>query len=439
MALTFDELKKAQTQPGFNLVEAAKAASLPYTPPNPSTPIPVANLATNTNFPNSYPNSNLSSFVGGIDNSQKYFQDLYNKQTTESEAVKKEREDFKKILGQSYDQHETLPNFYKEQEQSLGIPEQYKNLNEINLQIADLTSAYDKEFGRVETKGIQSGTPAIFYQGEQAAIQRQKAVEIGALSVRQAAMAGNLDLANQRAAKLTEFQFKPIENRINKTLKFLDLNYQDMTAAERRQADTLSQGLKFQVAAIEQQKENYQLGLTSGVSQPYFMKVGDPTVYRTSDGYAFTSEQDFISKGGNWSKIQSINPAENKQNKARSPGLEDKNFINKPVNISDRQKYYLPITVTQGELTNVKTAIKAVIQQSGGVNNENRYYLWEAVAKALEDANLNPTDYAAILWEAFDPEGLQGYKNMYHPINKKTNNNSSSQSFEDKINALLGQ
>jgi len=315
MALTLAEAKSAQTQPGFNLAQAAQAATVgspTYVPPNPTQPVSTNNLSSNLSVPPAT-TSNPSPFVGSIMDSQKYFQDLYNKQTAELDAARKDREDLKKILGESYAQLDTIPDFYRKTEESLGIPKQYEDLNKINLQIADLTGAYDKEFARVETKGIQSGTPAIFYQGEQGAIQRQKAVEIGALSVRQAAMAGNLDLANQRAAKVTEIQFQPIENKIKRILDFIQMNYQDMTAAEKRQADTLQNALTFQQAQLAEQKEIRNLALTSGVTQPYFMKVGDPTVYRTSDGKAYSSEQEFLKDGGNFSKVQTINPAESSQ------------------------------------------------------------------------------------------------------------------------------
>lgn len=284
-----------------------------FTPPNPNLPVKSEDLNTNLIVPTGNTVSNSSAFVGSISDSQKYFQDLYNKQTAQFEATQKERENFKKILGESYAQLDTMPDFYRQTEEKLGIPKQYEDLNNINLQIADLIGAYDKEFARVETKGIQSGTPAIFYQGEQAAIQRQKDVEIGALSVRQAAMAGNLDLANQRAAKVTELQFQPIENKIKKTLQFIDINYQDMTAAEKRQADTLQNALTFQQAQLAEQKEIRNMALTSGVKQPYFMIDGDTTVYRTSDGKAYTSEQEFLKDGGNFTKVQTINPAESLQ------------------------------------------------------------------------------------------------------------------------------
>jgi len=257
MALQFSEAKTAQSTPGFNLATAAQAATIgspTYSPPSTTTPVPVTDLKVNNILPPPAPTVSPTPFVGSVNDSLKYFQDLYTKQSTELEAARKEREDFKKILGDSYSQMDTMPDFYRQTEEQLGIPQQYKDLNQLNLQIADLTGAYDKEFARVETKGIQSGTPGIFYQGEQAAIQRQKAVEIGALSVRQAAMAGNLDLANQRAAKITELKFSPIENQINKTLKFLELNYQDMTSAEKRQADTLAMSLQLQQQQIESQK-----------------------------------------------------------------------------------------------------------------------------------------------------------------------------------------
>lgn len=285
-----------------------------YTAPNTKAPVPSADLNTSSVMPPAPATSNPSPFVGGITDSQKFFQDLYTKQAADFEAQQKERDDLKRILGEGYDKLNTYGDVYKQTESSFGIPKMYEDLNKLNLQVADLAGMYDKEFARVETKGIQSGTAGVFYQGEQAAIQRQKAVEIGALSVRQAAMVGNLDLMNQRLEKTVELQFKPIENKIQQTLQFLDLNYQDMNAAEKRQADTLQTALAFQQQALQQQKEDRSNALMAGVNTKFFKYPGSDLVYDTTTGEGVTYDQ-YIARGGkaDFSNITEFNPMETQQ------------------------------------------------------------------------------------------------------------------------------
>jgi len=55
---------------------------------------------------------------------------------------------------------------------------------------------------------------------------------------------------------------------------------------------------------------------------------------------------------------------------------------------------------------------------------------------AIRDAGLNPTDWDAVLWEAFHPQGLAGFKQNYYSGTSSSTN--AGQSFEDKINALIG-
>ena len=39
-------------------------------------------------------------------------------------------------------------------------------------------------------------------------------------------------------------------------------------------------------------------------TNPYYKYSDSPTVYQASDNYAFTSGEDFLSKGGDWNKIE---------------------------------------------------------------------------------------------------------------------------------------
>jgi hypothetical protein len=57
----------------------------------------------------------------------------------------------------------------------------------------------------------------------------------------------------------------------------------------------------------------------------------------------------------------------------------------------------------------VEDYIKLVINESGGVNDQNRYELWGYVADELKAAGVNPTSFDDILWKYFHPEGTKGY------------------------------
>lgn len=121
---------------------------------------------------------------------------------------------------------DTLQNTYQ-------IPEMTKQLNDLNLQIAQRKNDFINQSQTAENKAI----PTPFIVGEQSQIQRQSAVELGALSATAQALQGNIQLANDTIDRTLKMEFDPIENQINNTKTLLDLNYQDFTNQEKKRAD----------------------------------------------------------------------------------------------------------------------------------------------------------------------------------------------------------
>lgn len=122
-------------------------------------------------------------------------------------------------------------------EQAAGVPEQQKQLNEINLQIAQRTGEFEKAAGAVENINATGLSRTI--GGVAGNIRRQQAVEIGALTSVAQALQGNITLAQQTADRTVELQYEDAQQEIDNIKTQLDLNSDTLSAAEKKQAEEL--------------------------------------------------------------------------------------------------------------------------------------------------------------------------------------------------------
>lgn len=122
-------------------------------------------------------------------------------------------------------------------------------------------------------------------------------------------------------------------------------------------------------------------------------------------------------------------------NQGGGSGSSDVYTSTKPVSQSIQTKYNLPATVTEGNFNRVKDAIQAAVNQVtggkgvGSLTVEQRYSLWGQAADDLQAAGYDPTDFNALLWETFHPEGLAGYKK--YVLGQPDKNTSSSTSIKN--------
>ena len=395
MALQFEDIKKAQQ--GKTRDELATIAQQSTAPPlriNPEVPIPSEDLGKTIKAPPVLGSTDTNAFVGGISDSQKYFQDLINQQTASLEAKQTQQDTLEETLKKGFADLEGKSAAVQAEQQKLGLPQQYEDLSNLNLQIADLTGAFNKQITGKETKGIQEGTPALFFQGEQAALRRQKAAEIGALSVRQAALAGNIDLANQRVDKTIELQFQPIENKIKQTLTFLDLNRADMTSAERRKADSIKTALKLQATQLKQQKEDRSNALIADIRSKFFKYPGSDQVYNTTNGEPLSFEE-YKARGGkdDFSNITEFNPIETQQvlslaKKYPDAGIRPSDTLNEATaKLGNSAKYRKQTRVTGG-----KGGVAKVTEKDSAIL-ANQYLKQEAGT----DGYISPETWATAL------------------------------------------
>jgi hypothetical protein len=136
------------------------------------------------------------------------------------------------------------------EENRLGVPQDIKRLKDLNVQIAQASSEFDKMEEQLSAGTGLTTTIA----GKTGQLRRQKAVEIGGLATMAQALQGNIQLAQSTAERTVNLQYAEEEQRIENTKTLLDLNYQDLTRAEKKKADILSAKLTEQQNKINDEK-----------------------------------------------------------------------------------------------------------------------------------------------------------------------------------------
>jgi len=133
----------------------------------------------------------------------------------------------------------------------LGVPEQTKQLAELNTQIASRAAQFKSLMEQNANLPISSR----IIGGTQDRLTRQAGVELGALTSLAQAMQGNIEMAKQTASDTVEFEFAPIEAQLNQQLQQLEASYSALTRVEQRRADDRTLAIKQYLGEIEGQKE----------------------------------------------------------------------------------------------------------------------------------------------------------------------------------------
>lgn len=204
-----------------------------------------------------YTKSFMSGISGGLTENQKQLQDarknyedaqLLQGSNNELTNYNQSLTDYNKALSNTPSYSQTYTDILG----STGANDMQKQLNELNIQAAQLNNSYNQ--GLLDTEG--KVIPMQFITGQQAQIQKQYAVRAGAISAMQQALQGNITAAKQTAKDMVDLQYKDQENIIAQKKATLDANYQALTTAEKKRADELNYILTQQQNKIDEEKKN---------------------------------------------------------------------------------------------------------------------------------------------------------------------------------------
>ena len=261
---------------------AAQNAGLPsggYTPPTPSpaagTPKVTVDKTTNADTLGNAPKPLTpapETPVVGLDAGVQQYIDNYNaiQNATRSQELKdaeSQRTLLQKRLEEAYNSSFGSAKYQDLQNKKYGVYDKQKQLEELNLQLASRKADYDKAIAAIPGQG--RGLTTALVAGQTAREQRMASVELGALASVAQAVQGNLSLAQQTADRAVELEFQDRQMRVNQVKSMLDLNYDNLTRAEKKQADQLNYSLQQEQNRIDTEKENRKgvLDLTAQAAQ----------------------------------------------------------------------------------------------------------------------------------------------------------------------------
>lgn len=188
---------------------------------------------------------------------------------------------------------------YTASPEQAAAQKQYNDLqgqyDRLNLQATNIGMSTQAGMNAIEDKPI----PGVFITGQQAALQRQANDQLRTVAYQQQAVGVNLNAVARNLESITA-------NRAQLSKAY------EMALSFGR--EDISVAMQLQQIQRQEAMAAKEMALQYGVTKPYYNIGG--TVYRTSDGYAFTSEQDFLQKAGipvgqaeGAGQIQLINPA----------------------------------------------------------------------------------------------------------------------------------
>lgn len=167
----------------------------------------------------------------------------------EQDTLKQERSALMTRLSQAIEQQQNLPTKLQTLESQAGLPQMQKQLSDINDQIKQLNVGAQV---MTETAG-QRIAPTFSIQGEQAAIERQRAIKGMSLAAQAQALQGNVANANDLIDRAINIETSATDRYVNNIKEALRANESAMSNVEKERAtkvnallDTIKQQSDFQ-------------------------------------------------------------------------------------------------------------------------------------------------------------------------------------------------
>lgn len=150
-------------------------------------------------------------------------------------------------------------------EQEKGIPEQTKRLQEINSQVRMINAEAQAETLKAEKLGNTLG----FTRGEQAEIDRSRAIKVLPLVAEAQAVQGNILLAQDQIDRTVALEFEPHEKRLTYLEQAYKFNREDLESFDKKRADALGLLIDERRRTIDEAKNdrNQILGLIPEISR----------------------------------------------------------------------------------------------------------------------------------------------------------------------------
>lgn len=266
--------------------------------------------------------------VAGANQTTKSLQDYMNMLEPPKTALDQQNQALADRLSQLYGSDTGKAQETAKLEDTTGVNALKKQLADINAQILTQSAQYDKAFADAEK---QPGMLSSIVSGQQGAIRRSQAADIGLLQARALGMQGQVQAAQDAVTRAINLKYQGIEEEITAKEKQMALIAPMLTQQQQKVANAQQLMLQDQRDKIAEQKSiqtaNANYAITNKIQEPYFyrgnvlVKTSDGTpmfenqggtIVRLSDGKKYPDSASFFADAGinNWNQIHTkTNPA----------------------------------------------------------------------------------------------------------------------------------
>lgn len=266
----------------------------------------------NLKLPDLTQGTDINAFLGSLDSLNQLTQ------SDNQKSLEKDRTTLESHLGDLNTQLQGRDAYNTQLESQYDVAGNTSKLKEINAQIAQKIGEYQKANLDIEGKPIPLG----LLRGQQAMLQQQQAVDVGVLQGQAEALKGNLELSYNLIDRAMAMKFDPIQQQIDNTMNFLQLNSQDLSREEQKQAQKIEAVMQLRQQALDAAKEvqSRNRDLMLAVAQ----NGGDPRLVDFSKSF----EENLINA---------------------APYLKAASDLDQPLSIDEAQKLGVPYGTTKRE------------------------------------------------------------------------------------------
>lgn len=140
-------------------------------------------------------------------------------------------------------------------EQQIGVPQFSKELADVNSQIKQQSAAYEKQIRDIEAGAGRLGLTTSAVTGQQGAVARAAAADIGLLQAKALGLQGQLQAAQETVNRAIDLKYADKEAEYKTKLQQYNLIKDQLTGEEKRRGDALAYALKKEETALADEKQ----------------------------------------------------------------------------------------------------------------------------------------------------------------------------------------
>jgi hypothetical protein len=255
--------------------------------------------------------NNTNANTSAVESANKSYQDFIKQATPQQTDLDRQLQDYLKSFADLTTQDTEKQQYQIQQENLFGTPELKQQISDLNSQILSGLAEQKQQLANYQAANLAIeqqpqqlagvvGTKQQELMRTYATQQAAKSADLGLLQARQAALGGQLNTALDLAQRATDLKYQPIEDSLKVKQAQINAILPLLNKQEKIQAQALEAFYNQEQERVADEKakakSNISSAMEAGITTRFYNYGGE--IRNTTDGYAYTSEDDFQQKTG---------------------------------------------------------------------------------------------------------------------------------------------